>query len=317
MQHIRSSAFLALLAASTATVPGLAAPATGTPAPQAGDTEVIGRAGTQDVSTADLQAYLALLPDADRERLAKNPAQLAQTVRGYLADRVVLTEAIGSHFDQKPEIKARLDQARNSLLTELYLQAETKIPDTYPTEAEVRALYDANKTALVAPRRFLLAQIFIAAPKDGKDEKAKEAQARTTQHVDEVMKKLKTKGADFAAIAKDMSDAKAEAAKGGEIGWFAEPQIVPEIRQALTGLEKGAVTAPVRLSDGWHILRLVDMKPAGTEPLPFAEAKAPLVAEMRRQKQAAERQAYITKLLQEKPPVINELVLSKLAPVLK
>ncbi|MFG1284753.1 peptidylprolyl isomerase [Xanthobacter autotrophicus] len=42
--------------------------------------------------------------------------------------------------------------------------------------------------------------------------------------------------------------------------------------------------APVRLASGWHIVRMVEMKPGGTEPVPFEQVKDRLATQLRRQR---------------------------------
>jgi peptidylprolyl isomerase len=269
----------------------------------ADDNESLGRAGELDVSIGEARKYLESLPEADRAVLAKDSGKLTQVVRTYIADRSILKAARDVGFDQQPEIKTKLEQAQAALLGEFYLRSVTNVPDAYSTDAEVQAAYDGNKSAFVTPRRYRLAQIFIAAPQE-----EKVANAR----VDALMKKIKAKGSDFTAIAREYSDSKNEAARGGEIGWLAEPVIAPEIRLALPTLAKGAVSAPIRLTNGWHIVQLLDSRPAGTEPLPFAEVKSTLAEQMRRQRVTNERQAYVSGLLTKSPVVINELALSKL-----
>lgn len=273
----------------------------------AANDDLIGRVGSIDVSAADVRRYLDLLPPAERVGLAGNPAQLAQVVRVYIADRLVLKEAREAGIDREPAVKARLDQAREALLSEAFLQSKVQVPDGYPSEAEVRAAYDANRTAFIPPRRYRLAQIFIAAPADDK----------TSPRLAEVLARLKAKGADFAALARQYSEARAEAAKGGDLGWLSEPIIVPEIRQAVAGLDKGAVTAPIRLKDGWHVIRVLDVQASPGEPLAFADVKATLAEQMRRQRLANERQAYLAALLQKNSLVLNEIALAKLAQSLK
>jgi Parvulin-like peptidyl-prolyl isomerase len=265
------------------------------------DDGVVARAGGIEVTAGDLRAYLSTLPDAERTALAADPALLSQAVRLYLAGRMVLKEAIAGKFDQRPEVKVQLDRVRDAALTELYLQSAAKAPEEYPSEAELRAAYEANKSAFRTPRSYRLAQIFVAAPPD----------AKTSARLDEVVRKLKAKGADFAAIARDHSDNKAETAKGGEIGWLSEPQMMPAIVRALAGLKKGAVSDPVRLDDGWHVLKLLDDRPAAA-PLPLSEVRAVLAEQLRRQRAAQERQAYLADLIRRNPPALNELALSKL-----
>lgn len=43
--------------------------------------------------------------------------------------------------------------------------------------------------------------------------------------------------------------------------------------------------APVRLANGWHIVRMVEMKPGGgTEPVPFEQVRDRLATQLRRQR---------------------------------
>ena len=268
----------------------------------AGAAELVARVGGTDVTTDDVRAYLDTLPEVDQAALVKNPAALPQVVRQYLTRQQVLKEARDKKFDQQPETKAKLEQVKDAALLELYLQSVAKVPDAFPSEAEIQAAYEANKTAFVAPRQYKLAQIFIAAPKGGKVE------AKAPAKLDEVRKKLDGRRPDFAALAKEFSDSGAD--NGGELGWLPETQIVQEIRQVAAGLAKDGVSDPIRLDDGWHILKLIDTKPAAT--LPLAEVKDALRDRLRQARAGQVRQAYLAKLAQQNPPVLNELVLTKL-----
>jgi parvulin-like peptidyl-prolyl isomerase len=180
------------------------------------------------------------------------------------------------------------------------------LPEGFPSDTEIKAVYDANATAFLVPRQFELAQIVVMVPKDA--DKAAEDKAR--KKIDEVAKKLAQPGADFAALAKSESGDTETADKGGDIGWLPETQLRPEIRSQVIGLAKGAVTDPVRLDDGWHILKLVDTKPSQTRPL--AEVRDALVERMRAERLEANRRAYVGELFKQNPPVINELALSRL-----
>ena len=77
-------------------------------------------------------------------------------------------------------------------------------------------------------------------------------------------------GADFAALAKKHnSDSTAEV--GGDVGWFAKGQMVPEFEEAAMSLKKGE-TYPtiVETVYGYHIIRLDDRK---TEKVKNEEGK--------------------------------------------
>jgi parvulin-like peptidyl-prolyl isomerase len=267
-----------------------------------GSDDVVARVGGTNVSANDLRAYVAALGAREQEALAKDPALLSQTVRLLLANRLVLQEVTAKKWDQQPDVAAQLDRMREGALVELYLQSVSTPPANFPSEEDLQKVYDANRSAMLAPRQFELAQIFVAAPKDA--DKAAEDKAK--QGLDDIMRKLKAPGADFAAIASADNGAK----DGGNLGWVAEGQIRPEIRTQIMGLAKNAVSDPVRLEDGWHVLKVIDTKAPYTRAL--SEVHDQLSQQMRTERATMLRRAYLAELLKEHPPVLNELALSGL-----
>jgi parvulin-like peptidyl-prolyl isomerase len=78
------------------------------------------------------------------------------------------------------------------------------------------------------------------------------------ERIDEVKARLGEAGADFAAVAKDLSDG-AEAANGGDLGWRAEPQMDEAAWTAVTALEPGTWTAEaIPEDDGYHFYELIE-----------------------------------------------------------
>jgi peptidylprolyl isomerase len=280
-------------------------------APRAAETaikgdEVIARVGTADVSADELRAVIATLDARQQAALAHDPALLSQTVRVLLANRLVLKEALSKKWEERPAVTAQLERARENVIAESYLQSVVAPPDNFPSDAEIKAVYDANASALLVPRRFQLAQVLVALAKDAD----KAAEDKAGKKLGEVVKKLKQPRADFAAIAKSDSDDSATAERGGEIGWLTEAELRPEIRGQVVGLSTSALTDPIRLDDGWHVLKLLDTQAA--HPAPLADVREALVQRMRAERAEANRRAYVADLLKQTPPVINELALSKL-----
>jgi parvulin-like peptidyl-prolyl isomerase len=195
-------------------------------------------------------------------------------------------------------------------VAELYLQQVSTPPASFPSEDELQKVYDANRASFLMPRQFELAQIFVALAKDA--DKAAEDKARKT--VEELQRKLKAPGADFAALANETgeakTDAKTDTKTGGALGWLAETQIRPEIRSQVMALAKNAIAEPIKLDDGWHIIKLLDTKASYTKTLP--EVREPLIQQLRSERAAMLRRAYLAELLKQHPPVINELALSGL-----
>lgn len=267
-----------------------------------GSDDVVARVGNANVSAEELRAYVGALGAQDQAALAKDPALLSQAVRMLLANRLVLQEVVARKWDQQPNIAAQLDRVRESALIEIYLQSVSTPPAGFPSEEDLQKIYDANRGALLMPRQFQLAQIFVAAPKEA--DKATEEKAKKS--LDEVLAKLKAPGADFSAVARAASESK----DGGDLGWVAENQIRPEIKTLVMGLAKNGVSEAIRLDDGWHILKLLDTKAAYTRTLP--EVRDQLVQQIRAERAGAMRRAYLAELLKRNPPILNELALSNL-----
>lgn len=290
--------------------PAAQAQAAATPAPApapavaktAGTDDIIARVGDTNVSADDLRSYVAALAPREQAALAKDPAVLSQAVRLLLANRLVLQEAQAKKWDQQPNVAAQLNRMREGALVELYLQSVSTPPASFPSEDELQKVYDANRAAFLMPRQFQLAQIYIAVPKEG--DKAAEDKAK--QELDDVQRKLKAPGADFSAIARGDNNAK----DAGDLGWVAETQIRPEIRSQVMGLAKNTVSEPIRLDDGWHIIKLIDTKASYTRTLP--EVREQLVQQIRAERSSIMRRAYLAELLKQHPPVLNELALSSL-----
>jgi peptidyl-prolyl cis-trans isomerase SurA len=67
-------------------------------------------------------------------------------------------------------------------------------------------------------------------------------------------------GEGFDDIAKAQSQDPVSAANGGEIGWVAPGQLVPEFEKVMLNLKVGETSKPVRTPFGYHIIRVEDKK---------------------------------------------------------
>jgi peptidylprolyl isomerase len=298
--------------AAPAAAPRPAAPA---PKPQAAaappaaipaDSTVVAHLGSQDVTADQVKAFVATLDPREQAAVVRDPALLAQAVRMMLANQLALKEALEKKLDQQPAVAAQLDRVRNSAVTEIYLQSVSMPPAGFPDEADVAKVYEASQAAFLVPRQFQIAQIYVALPADA--DKAKEDAAK--KKLADVEAKLKQPGADFAAIAASDSDDHEAASHGGEIGWVMENQVRPEIKVQVLGMAKGAVSEAIKMDDGWHVVKLLDTKASYTRPL--SEVHELVVQRLRAQRADANRRAYLAKLLEQSPPAINEIALSKI-----
>ena len=266
---------------------------------------VIARVGDNEIKIEQIKPFLTGLTAEEKAALESNPALLSQTVRTLILQQILFKEAIASGWDKSPEVIAQLDRLRQGAVAESYIQSIAKVPEGYPSDAEVQSAYDARKDSLLVPKQLRLAQIYISAPQGDKD-----ADEKAKARIEAVAKSLKASGSDFAAIARDQSEERESASRGGEVGLIAESSIQPEIRAKVSSLPKGGTTDPIRLGDGWYVVRVLDVKDAHTATLP--EIRDRLVAALRADRIRQNREAYLAKLQQQNPVALDELGLTNL-----
>lgn len=255
---------------------------------------VIARAGDRDITASQIQPYLAKVSPSERDALLQNPAALSRAVRTVLLQKQLLDEAKAADWEKNPETQALLARVRDAAIAESFLESVTAVPANYPGDEEISALYESRKDTLRLPREYRLAQIFIGSA----DDKAK-------AKADALAKQVKS--GDFAALAKSNSDEPRSAANGGEVGWLAEESIQPPIRQALVGAGKNSIAGPIELGDGFYFVKILDVREPRTATL--EEVRPQLVAALRQERAALNRQAYLERLQAKSPVTINEIAL--------
>jgi len=270
------------------------------------DNAVIAKVGENEVKADDIKPFLEKLPVRDQLLLSKDTAAMNEFVRGIIIQQLVFKEALAKKWEQQPQVAAQLEKVRQQAITQSYLQSVAAPPSDYPSAAELQSAYDVLKknNALQVPKQYRLSQIYIACPK-GSD---KDAEAKAQSKLEAVVKGLKA--GDFATLAQSQSDDQASAPRGGDLGFLAESQIQPEIRASVASLSKGGLTDPIRLNDGWHVIKVVEVKDAYTASLD--DIKGSLVNELRNQRAQVLAKAYLAKLLQQYPLTLNEIAISKI-----
>lgn len=66
-------------------------------------------------------------------------------------------------------------------------------------------------------------------------------------------------GADFAEMARINSE-DASASKGGDLGWVAPGDTVPEFERAMNALKDGEVSQPIQTPFGWHLVQVIERR---------------------------------------------------------
>ena len=117
---------------------------------------------------------------------------------------------------------------------------------------------------------------------EGKDEAAVRTQA------EQVLKEAKA-GGDFAALAKKHSQDESNAQQGGDLDYFSRGRMVPAFETAAFALKPGEISDLVKTEFGFHIIKVIDRKPAIVRPVTDPDVYKELEAELL--KEQGEQQA--------------------------
>ena len=115
----------------------------------------------------------------------------------------------------------------------------------------VKLLEKRGKAAATGVQQTHVRHILIRA-KEG----LSEAEAR--DKLADVRKKIMD-GADFGEMAKTNSD-DTSASKGGDLGWVAPGDTVPEFERVMNALKAGEVSPPVQTPFGWHLVQVLERR---------------------------------------------------------
>jgi peptidylprolyl isomerase len=269
------------------------------------DADLVAQRGDIRLTGTELQDVLGLLDPAARAQVTATQQSLANFARERVLNMAILAEAKAKQWDTLPEVVRKIAEVRDAVITQTYLASLIPPDPAYPSDADVAAAYEANKARLVLPRQYHIAQIVLTVK-----------QGATPEEDEAVHKKalnLRTQAvrpnADFAELARKNSQDPQSADKGGDVGWLQEPNMIPVVRDAVSGMIESGISQPVRASDGWHILKLLAMKPAGV--IPLQDARPQIVAALRQARTQRLVRAYLDAMVKAQPIQLNEIELAK------
>jgi hypothetical protein len=229
-----------------------------------GDRDVVAKVGRTRVTLGELDAFVA---GAGGSLATDRKAAL-----DALVARALLAEA-GRRADveDEPAVKARLAASRREILAMAYLERELAAATR---EDVLRARYQAGREKL-GRRRVHVAHIAVQ-PRDGVPDPRGEARARATKLYGRIVG-----GEAFEAVAKDASDDRLSAARGGDLGPILEGQTDAGFFQQASALAPGEISRPFETPFGFQIVKALESQTVVTPT--FEEARGRLEAEARRE----------------------------------
>ncbi|HAT33239.1 MAG TPA: peptidylprolyl isomerase [Janthinobacterium sp.] len=199
--------------------------------------------------------------------------QLREAIKKDLIGReVLLQEADKQGFGTRPEVKAQVDNARQSIIINAMLADYVKKNPI--KDADIKAEYDKYKAQL-GDKEYHVRHILVATEDEAKA----------------IIVKLKA-GGKFEELAKVSKDG--SAANGGDLDWITPAGFVKPFSDAFVALKPGQYTdVPVKTQYGFHVIKLEESRP--TKVPPFEQVKGQVAESLQQKKLAAFREELLKK----------------------
>lgn len=235
---------------------------------------------------SDEQFVLELRRDLTRQMLLSAVSQTTQasnTVAQRIHDLLTEERTIRT-FEIKPtaflksvsvtdaEAQSYYDQNKSLFAVPESVDIEYVVlsPESYKnikaSEDDIKTFYEQNLQRFSTPEERRASHILIAVNNEKTDPDAK-------KEADEIYKQLQADPSKFAQLAKSKSADPGSARQGGDLGFFQKGMMVPEFDNAVFSGKKGDLIAPVKTQFGYHIIKIVDVKPAQAKPLKEVRAE--------------------------------------------
>jgi len=145
---------------------------------------------------------------------------------------------------------------------------------------ELRKYYDEHQGEFGTPEERRAAHILISvAPNASKDQ-----QDSAKEKAEQVLQLIRKTPTRFAELAKQNSQDPGSSANGGDLGFIGRGMMVKPFEDAVFALKAGEISDLVKSEFGYHIIKLLEIKPSRL--IPFTEARENIFNKLRQQKAA-------------------------------
>ena len=231
---VRAAAFLAAVAGVLAGGPPVCAAAGAAKLPVIAGKEAVASVNGEPITVDELLLQIGTLHAGVAESRVRKP-DTAELLDRVIKARLILQEARRIGLDRLPEVTSKVEKLRMGLVKSLLVREQVGgITEGAPVVVE-KLYRDAVRELSIDSLLF---------------EKEQDAASFSAA--------IKA-GADFKALAgKTIAAGKARGGAGAQS--MKPADLRPEVAQVLALMQTGEISVPVRLTDGWTIVRLLDVR---------------------------------------------------------
>jgi peptidyl-prolyl cis-trans isomerase D len=183
--------------------------------------------------------------------------------------------AVKGYYEQNSNEFQAQEQAKVEYVK---FSADDLLAKVKVSNEDARKYYDGHLNEFGTPEERRAAHILIAVKGSAPQAEQDRAKAKAEQ----LLQQVRQNPAKFADLARKYSQDPGSAANGGDLGYFVRGAMVKPFDAAAFDLKVGGISGLVKSDFGFHIIKLLAIKPSSI--LPFDEARQGIVNKLRQQK---------------------------------
>ena len=215
------------------------------------------------VGEADVDRFIVLRDQKRDFRWALVPRQAAE--------KTPTDAEVAAYYEAH---KDEFMTAEQVALEYVEIDAAKLTVENKPDEAALKARYEEQKSRYGQPEQRMASHILVKVDANADAAAQKAAQTKAAE-----LSAQARSGKDFAELAKSSSDDQGSKAQGGDLGAIERGTMQPAFEDALFAMkEAGEISEPVRSDEGYHVIKLREIK--AEQVRPFEEVRAEIENEM-------------------------------------
>lgn len=241
---------------------------------------IVAEIGGEKITLSRFQQEVKQLPPNLRQMVSDQ--KIRQDFLEQLATSILLyQEGLRQGIDKQPEVRQQIEETTRKIVLGSLLQKAIESNIKAPDEAAVEQYYLTHADEFSSEKQVHASHILV--------KEQAEAEAISAEL---------GKGADFAQLARDKSTC-SSAARGGDLGFFTRDRMVKEFADVAFSLKPGEISPPVKTKFGYHLIKLDEVKEAGTRPL--AEVKTTIENKLIQEQKSRLFEDYVAGLKKKNP----------------
>ncbi len=215
---------------------------------------------TREVVLDQIISQEVLIQEADRRGITVSDEEIdeeldfAMAQAGWTAEE--FEQVLAAQGMSKDDLR---ELYRVSIVIDNLIQEEV-LERIEATDDDVIEFFEQNKEMYMPGATEVRAQHVLISTEDRDDDEA--------LSIAEEVRQRALDGDDFTELVAEYSEDPSAVQNDGDLGYFAEGQMVPEFEEAVFAMEEmGGISEIIQTDFGYHVVKLIDRREAGEEPV--------------------------------------------------